>query len=340
VLSWSHCATELNAVSAKVSCDSHPPHHNRGLVLAVRLRHTHGLPKPVPDVEVTYDIADDPRYEATPKALSVVVSRSPSRTEFSRAKMLRLIGLPRNATWEDANPILKDRIVTARNAGDVEAAAQWSQIRDALEKRLASYCECGTLIGADCGRCGQCAAARRGELNRKSTLAVPESFWSHLGKYSDTKLSKIYGVPRSTMCGVRKRLGIKAYDCFRNDPKPKKRRLWAPEIISRLGTMSDAQVAATYRLCRQSVIDERKRRGIRAFDLNAEQRRVKLSPEVIALLGRIPDRHFAKRFGVSRDVARSNRRKRGIPVFRSRVGSEHAAMVQLTTAGTLLRIAA
>jgi hypothetical protein len=271
-----------------------------------------------------YDILDDPRYESTVAPSAVVVSRCPTVIPFGRKKMLRLLGLPPNATWEDANPIVRDRIVSARKANDDEAATKWGQIRDELEKKLARHCECGVVIASGVIRCMQCSATYLSKVRKKTSLSsVPETFWAHLGTMSDRQIERIYNVPHTTVYHHRKRLGIPRFDCFAGTPFVNPKRNWAPEIIAKLGTMSDQRIADMYGLCRESVTLERNQRQILAFAHSATEERRALIPDgAIQLIGKISDRIIAKRFGLTRDIVRAERNRRNIPpykVFRRRL---------------------
>lgn len=153
-------------------------------------------------MQIATDILDDPRYDRSPMPMSVVVSRSPSVAYFSRKKMLRLIGLAPNARWESANAVLKQRIIAARRANDLDAAAYWSNIRDELKTKMPHTCGCGLQISAKAVKCSICdKQGQRGRL-------VP----SHLlGTMPDRELARVYGLPNSRVYEARRQRGIPAF---------------------------------------------------------------------------------------------------------------------------------
>lgn len=263
-----------------------------------------------------YDILDDPRYDTTPGVQSISVARSPIYISHSRKKLLRLIGLPSTATWEDANPILKQRIVTARQAGDDEAATKWSVLRDELENKLAHYCECGELIrsgGIQCGRChtqSLCQATRKPGWWRDNLL-----FRGQLGKQGDTKIARRWKISRSSVWRLRKKYGIPAYDCFAGEDDGNReylRRKWPEEVISKLGTVPDSTIENLYGYHLVLVRAERKIRKIPPFQPLTKH---PFRKRYRTLMGTMTDGALAKLANIPRRIVTYHRNKAGIPPF-------------------------
>lgn len=263
-----------------------------------------------------YDIVNDPRYDSTPVSQSLVVSRSPSIISYSRKKLLRLIGLPHDATWDQANPILKQRLVAARAAGDSEAAVKWSNIRDELEGKLCHYCDCGELIRTEFIRCQACSSREIGlNLREPGWWRKNETFRSQLGKRSDTYLARRWKMGRSSVSYIRQKYGIPAYDCFRGEDdgdRTTQRRHWPAEVIAKLGTVLDTEITRIYGYPTRSVMRERRLRGIPAF---LKKTFHKLSRRHVGMLGQMSDVDLAARAKVPVKTVGYFRRKAGITAF-------------------------
>jgi hypothetical protein len=265
-----------------------------------------------------YDILDDPRYDTTPICRSVVVSRNPTYTGFSRKKLLRLLGLPSTSTWEDANPKIKERIVNAIRAGDETAASEWSVIRDELEKRLAHFCQtCGTVIRSKSRQCLSCNVQEVGRHQRKDGWWRDRpDFLNMLGKRSDAGVANVFGMHRASISSIRKRLGIRAYDCFVNDVSPDRsarRRQWPEGVIAKLGTVPDSEIEKVFGYPRYLVVAERKIRKIPPFQ--PQRKAPHLKKKYRELMGTMTDSELSRISGVPRESITYRRNRAGIQAF-------------------------
>ncbi|GMU65398.1 MAG: hypothetical protein AMXMBFR36_16720 [Acidobacteriota bacterium] len=95
-------------------------------------------------------------------------------------------------------------------------------------------------------------------------------------------------------------------------PHPGRRR-WTAAEVALLGAMPDAAVAGRLRINPRTVIEERQRRGIRAFRPRRPDTR--WTARMIALLGQDTDRAVAAELGLSEGVVQRKRDLLGIPRF-------------------------
>ncbi len=89
------------------------------------------------------------------------------------------------------------------------------------------------------------------------------------------------------------------------------RYAWAEESVALLGTMSDPRLARKLGVSPQTVLSERKRRGIASF--RARGPRVEWTQERIDLLGTDTDRNVAEILGIGRASVALKRAQLGIP---------------------------
>jgi len=94
-----------------------------------------------------------------------------------------------------------------------------------------------------------------------------------------------------------------------------RRVAWAPELLALLGRMADLKVANLAGVDIQTVVRERRRRGIASF---LPHWRHDWTAEEIALLGTASDSEVGAAVGVSRVVVRRKRHLLGIPSFHPR----------------------
>lgn len=81
---------------------------------------------------------------------------APPACGLRKVKVLAALGLPRDARWGDAAPLVKAHIVAARRRKDLEAAVTWSQIKAFLKRNLYTLCACGSTISPGRRRCLPC----------------------------------------------------------------------------------------------------------------------------------------------------------------------------------------
>lgn len=91
--------------------------------------------------------------------VGIVKVRRPeiSGRRIGKKRMLKFLGLPLNARWDHAAPIIKTEIVRARKKGDDDAAAYWSSVKTALKRVLHSTCRfCGVVLCPQMKNCNFC----------------------------------------------------------------------------------------------------------------------------------------------------------------------------------------
>jgi len=77
-----------------------------------------------------------------------------SKPRFSKRSILKFLGLPFQTRWQDAEPVLRDRIVSARRDQDEDRAKMFSGIKAFLKRNLNRSCQiCGMTIAARSQRC-------------------------------------------------------------------------------------------------------------------------------------------------------------------------------------------
>lgn len=213
--------------------------------------------------------------------------------------------------------MLKERIVSALRAGDEAAATYWNVIRDELEARLCHYCDCGTLISSQSAQCTHCKNKRLGlEARKPGWWRKHLHFRSQLGRKSDGALAREWHLCRTRVRQIREGYGIKPYDCFHgedNGDREAYRRKWPAEVIAKLGTVPDGEIARLYGYCRDSVRKEREVRGIASF--RPKRKLPPLRKEHRALLGTMTDTALAALSGLPRETITYRRRKAGIPAY-------------------------
>jgi hypothetical protein len=121
----------------------------------------------------------------------------------------------------------------------------------------------------------------------------------------DRLVAKRVRVSLGVCFSQRAKLGIPRYDSL-NDPK-----IWTPENVALLGTMSDAKLAQKLKISLSRVQRKRCSLGIKA--LRPAPGLTK--PWFEELLGKISDRQLAKKTGLSYQNINQYRKRRGIPPF-------------------------
>ena len=89
-----------------------------------------------------------------------------SKPRFSKRSILKFLGLPFQTRWQEAEPILRDRIVAARRDHDEDRAKMFSGIKAFLKRNLKRSCQvegCGVAIEAESRKC---------QMHRWPTVAV------------------------------------------------------------------------------------------------------------------------------------------------------------------------
>ncbi len=92
---------------------------------------------------------------------------------------------------------------------------------------------------------------------------------------------------------------------------------WTDEMLSKLGTVPDSEIAKKYGISRRSVFNKRKELDILPADgvPNRGTPLVNWTPELDALLGTMPDVELAEQLGVNRHVVFKRRVKLGLPRY-------------------------
>ncbi len=154
--------------------------------------------------------------------------------------------------------------------------------------------------------------------NLERTPARPRLVWPKklvalLGQIPDQELARRAGVGVDTVATERQRRGIEA--CYaKRDPIR-----WTPEMIERLGTASDREVAEELRIPRSCVRRKRTLLGIPPFfptQAHVRPRTAKWTRKNLALLGKVTDKELARRMKVSYTTVNGKRRQLGIPPYR------------------------
>lgn len=89
---------------------------------------------------------------------------------------------------------------------------------------------------------------------------------------------------------------------------------WTPEMVSKLGTKSDPEVALEVGCSRDSVAEMRRALGISPCP--QERPRMKLSEEIYSLIGKVPDSKIAQMLGVGKATIHRIRVEMGIEPYR------------------------
>jgi len=79
-----------------------------------------------------------------------------SKPRFSKRSILKFLGLPFQTRWQEAEPIIRDRIVAARRDHDDDRAKMFSGIKAFLKRNLKRSCQvegCGVAIEAESRKC-------------------------------------------------------------------------------------------------------------------------------------------------------------------------------------------
>lgn len=157
------------------------------------------------------------------------------------------------------------------------------------------------------------AAANLERTPARPRLAWPKKLAALLGRIPDKDLARRAGVAESTVATERQRRGIEA--CYaKRDPIR-----WTPEMIERLGTASDREVAEELRIPRGCVRLKRTVLGIPPFfptPAHVRPLTAKWTPKNLALLGKVTDKELARRMKVSYTTVNVKRRQLGIPPYR------------------------
>jgi DNA-binding CsgD family transcriptional regulator len=130
-----------------------------------------------------------------------------------------------------------------------------------------------------------------------------------MGQLPDAQVAARAGVSAIAVSAERRRRGIAG----RRGPVVE----WSEDMVSRLGTDTDAAIAEELRLSASSVAYKRRRLGIRAYgpDSGGPRPRVRWRRSMLALLGKAPDREVAKRLGLTREQVWWKRQQLGIRSF-------------------------
>jgi hypothetical protein len=102
----------------------------------------------------------------TADATSLAIERRKVRKTFFRKAVLAELGLPFASFWEDAEPVLRERIAACRRNGDENGAAELSAVKAFLKRNLRKHCECGSVIKGCSRRCLVCQGRRAGALSK------------------------------------------------------------------------------------------------------------------------------------------------------------------------------
>jgi hypothetical protein len=116
-------------------------------------------------------------------------------------------------------------------------------------------------------------------------------------EHASGEAAKMLGVSESSVCNLRKRLGIPWLRGIR----------WTRGMVAMLGTKSDAALARQWGFWDKTVGDERRRRGIPAWSTHHRWTKAELE-----LLGTMPDADLARQLGMSIVAVRGMRQKRGV----------------------------
>lgn len=71
-------------------------------------------------------------------------------------RLLKQLGFPKDATWPDVAPFIKERLILAHRAQDWTQAAIWSRVKSIMWKRLPNICGCGKRITPSSTLCFEC----------------------------------------------------------------------------------------------------------------------------------------------------------------------------------------
>lgn len=82
-------------------------------------------------------------------------------------ELLKQLGLPKTALWEDAAPKVRREIVEARKLDLDDHAKRWSEAKALLKQRLRHRCpNCKNVVSAKAHLCTLCANDRRKDIPR------------------------------------------------------------------------------------------------------------------------------------------------------------------------------
>mgnify|MGYP000261116556 CR=1 FL=1 len=144
-------------------------------------------------------------------------------------------------------------------------------------------------------------------------LADSPAFREDLSTMSNTAIAAKYNLSSSTIPSIRKRLDIyKTGDPGRY--LSGRDEAWLQELYAKLGTASDAKVAAQFNLDSSTVSALRKDRQILPFKRKSLVE-LAANKELISKLGFVSDPVLAKQYATSRWAIRTLRKEREIPVF-------------------------
>lgn len=93
---------------------------------------------------------------------------------------------------------------------------------------------------------------------------------------------------------------------------------WTPELVARLGTAPDTEIAEQLGLTPSTVTRQRHRRGIEPFRTKQSGRYLWDSPENVAMLGSFTDKEIARKLGVRVASVQAARARRGIAALAPR----------------------
>jgi len=81
--------------------------------------------------------------------MSTELATTKNTKNWSKRSALKFLGLPFATRWQDAEPILKDRMAMARRANDMERATTLSGVKAFLKRHLYRTClteGCGAAV--------------------------------------------------------------------------------------------------------------------------------------------------------------------------------------------------
>lgn len=143
-----------------------------------------------------------------------------------------------------------------------------------------------------------------------------------LGKSTDKALASKYGVPAFAIALERQHLGIGEMATVAGGDQPGIQQLTSivarakvmPELITRLGTATDTQLAAAFGLSGKTISSLRTHMGISKF--SPYDKLAQNNPELVARLGGSTDAQLASEFGWSYESVNGLRRHLGIAKHR------------------------